>query len=277
MHSSFLTQFTVFLIFATGVIAALFSLSRFYDNRHLKKLARSACAGAKTDAERIIALTEWVYANQGFAKNRNYFLLKALGPTPMDVLRHGGDCADKSRLLSAMLKRLGIPSTLAMLYPCPDCAPVHTVVEAQSETGWMVVDPVFNLWFSGRPNEYYSHRYLGLEELRFARDLVDARLRYLRQYRGPTDKINHYDADTTCYTHAKTINWDKNRLLFITAKIINNFRIDPYLMRRPYIMEDPKLALAALFAAMTFGLLMLYVILRNNPLLLAFCAPASFS
>ncbi len=259
----YLRRFVLFLCFTTGVTSASFFISWLYDSQRLYDIAHSVSSNANNDAERIIKLNEWVYSNQGFAKNRNYLIFKEMGPTPIDVLEHGGDCADKSRLVSAMLKQLDIRSTLAMLYPCSDCTPVHTVVEAEYEGGWMVVDPVYNLWFPRNPKDYYAKEYMGLQNLKGDPELLNARIQYLRERQGAADKINKYDDAQTIYTYARTINWDKNILLEIVGNLLRKSGIDPYLMRRPYVMEDPKLAMAVISFALMLGLLLLYALLKR--------------
>src|SRR5688572_1347087 len=84
------------------------------DQARLGAIAREITAGVSAPEDRALELLHWVYQNQGFAKNEDYFLWKELRATPVDVLEEGGDCADKSRLLSSMLREIEIPSTLAM-------------------------------------------------------------------------------------------------------------------------------------------------------------------
>ena len=163
-----------------------------------------------------------------------------------------------------MLKQVGINSTLAMLYPCKECPPVHTVVEAKAETGWMVVDPVFNLWFTNPPNELYGENHLGLKELKDNPDILPERLRYLREIRSPNDKIAHYEDNITIYSYSRTINWNKNIFTRFIAGIIRISGMDPYLMRRPYWMEDPKLALTLLSSVAAIVLFVLYIICRSR-------------
>jgi hypothetical protein len=115
-------------------------LSWVNDNAILRENAVAVTAGLSSDSTKISAINHWVYLNQGFTKNERFFLVPALGPTPNQVLESGGDCGDKSRLVSAMLWQLRINSGLAQIFPCRDCGPIHVVVEAEYEAGRMVVD-----------------------------------------------------------------------------------------------------------------------------------------
>ncbi|HMD65325.1 MAG TPA: transglutaminase-like domain-containing protein, partial [Stellaceae bacterium] len=114
----------------------------------------------KTDSARIRAINDWVYHNKGFVKNDRYFIVAALGPTPIQVMEQGGECGDKSRLVAAMLTSLGIDAGLVMIAPCQHCGFIHTVVEAQYEAGRMVVDPT---WDVDYPTG--NGRFLGVRDL----------------------------------------------------------------------------------------------------------------
>jgi hypothetical protein len=143
----------VFLFFSISIYLA-FSIKQ--DNAILDKFLANLKITTTNSGEFIEKLNHFVYLEKGFAKNKHYFLFKKLGATPVQVLQHGGDCADKSRLLSALLKRLNIDSTLLMLYGCETCGPTHTTVNARYDQGWMTADPVFDIVFPKSDNSYYD-------------------------------------------------------------------------------------------------------------------------
>jgi len=107
----------------------LFSLTIYFyssyskDARLLKALAAKLTETTTGSDDKVRVLNSFVYHNQGFARNRGYYLLKSLGATPLQVLEKGGDCADKSPLLAAMLYQMGIKASPAMLYPCRGVRP----------------------------------------------------------------------------------------------------------------------------------------------------------
>ena len=185
--------------------------------------------------QRIRALNSWVYRNRGFAKNANYFALARLGPTPVQVLQYGGDCSDKSRLLSALLAEIEIDSTLAMLYPCETCPAGHTVVEARYEDGAIVLDPVYDIDF---PDS--SGGFLSLDNLSIDHASLVARIHELRSARGPGDKINGYGYEDHSYRYVRTINWSKNWMTRLVGRGLEILGFDPFLVRRPHLLEDPK-------------------------------------
>ena len=139
-----LVVLAVLLLSAAGWLYAQY----LAESRLLRQVATQAVGPDMAYPERLLErLNHWVYNNQGFAKNPRFFLSPRLGPTPLQVLESGGDCADKSMLLAAMLDELGIPSTLVMLYSRDYAQPTHTVVETRLPKFRAAADPVFDLVF----------------------------------------------------------------------------------------------------------------------------------
>jgi len=130
----------VWLISAVSLLCAIgvwFSWQQ--DEVVLRQWTEVIIKDLHADSARIRAINDWVHRNKGFAKNDRYFIMPVLGPTPIQVMEQGGDCSDKSRLVTAMLKSISINAGLVMISPCLDCGFIHTVVEAEYESGRMVV------------------------------------------------------------------------------------------------------------------------------------------
>lgn len=238
-------------LLSAGVLAAW----EYFDRQELRRVAQDVTGAIADPGEKVTALNAWVYRNKGFARNRHYFGLARLGPTPNQVMAHGGDCADKSRLLSAMLETLGMRSSLAMLYPCAECGPVHTVVMAEIGPYRTLVDPVFDITFPNSSNGYFS-----VEDLVKDPWLLSARLQALRAERGPQDKIIWYRESNHRYDYLTTINWRASALTRAAAQGLQWVGIEPRYVFRPMWLENPKraltygaLALAALGAAVSMA------------------------
>lgn len=242
-------------------VCGLFSLGLFLsareDDRVLREQALQVTAGHGKLGDKIAALNSWVYRNQGFAKNANYFWWPKLGPTPRQIFEGGGDCADKSRLLSAMLDEIGIDSSLAMQYPCPDCQPVHTIVLAETEQGVTAVDPVYDIAFPDDEGGWHDVAALSRDE-----QVLRERLAELRRLRGAGDKIAKYDEETHHFRHATTLNWNKNDALRTVAGWLRGAGLMPQYMFRPRLMEDPKYALGTGFGAAAVPLAFLGGVMR---------------
>lgn len=209
-----------------------------YDNSVIGLEAKKITANLNSDSARIIAVNNWVYHHQGFGKNSSHFLVPALGPTPIQVLKRGGDCADKSRLVAAMLNELGIEAGLLMISPCSRCAFIHTVVEARYEGGSMVVDPIWDIDYPAGDG-----RYFGVRDLAWTNRGAE-RVAELRRQRGEMDKIATMPATEAQFDYAVAMNWDKNVVIHIAAKTMRLFGYQPKIMFRPRVLEDPKLALS---------------------------------
>ena len=233
-----------------------------HDNALLRQQAVKITANLNSDARRIRAINDWVYQNQGFGKNDHYFIVPALGPTPLQVLEFGGDCADKSRLVAAMLNELNIEAGLVMLTPCPNCGFIHTVVEAQYEGGRMVVDPI---WHVDYPAE--NDRFLGVRDLA-GTSRGRERVAELERERGPYDKIAGMPAAEATFDYAVPINWNKNTFTRTMAATLHLLGYKPEQMFRPRFLEDPKLALSlslvCLGIAMIAANFLLYLIAQKT-------------
>lgn len=211
-----------------------------HDNAILHQQSTEVTSSLSTDSQRIKAINDWVYQNRGFAQNDHYFILPALGPTPIQVLEWGGDCADKSRLVAAMLNELNIDAGLVMLSPCPRCRFIHTVVEAQHESGRMVVDPIWHVDYPAPDGKFAGVRNLAWTSL--GREHVAE----LKRQRGPADKITGMPDSEATFDYAVAVNWDKNGLTRAVAASFKLLGYAPDQMFRPRFLEDPKLALTLL-------------------------------
>jgi hypothetical protein len=219
------------------------------DNAILHQQAIIITKNLSTDSARIHAVNDWVYHNQGFGKNDHYFIVPTLGPTPIQVLETGGDCADKSRLVAAMLNELNTEAGLVMISPCLYCPFIHTVVEARQESGRMVVDPIWNVDYPAPDG-----RYLGVRDLA-GTNLGRERIAQLQRQRGATDKIAAMPATEATFDYAVAINWDKNAVTATAAAMLRLLGHSPETMFRPRYLEDPKLALSLLSVCIGIGVL----------------------
>jgi hypothetical protein len=219
------------------------------DNAILREKALAVTAGLTDASARITAINNWVYHNQGFGKNNHFFVAPALGPTPNQVLESGGDCADKSRLVSAMLRELGIDSGLAQIFPCATCYPIHVVVEAEYDGGRMVVDPIWNIEYPAGDG-----RYLGIRDLAGTSRGRD-HLAELQRERPTDDKIQRMPPAEATFDFARAVNWQKNFGSRTVASALTLLGYDPEELLRPRFLEDPKLAMTLCLLAVAVMLI----------------------
>jgi hypothetical protein len=215
------------------------------DNAVLQKQAMAITAHLSTDSARIRAVNDWVYHNQGFGKNDQYFIVSALGPTPVQVMARGGDCADKSRLVAAMLNSLDIDAGLVMISSCRRCEFIHTVVEARYEGGRMVVDPT---WDVDYPTE--DGRFLGVTDLA-GTNRGQQRVAELQHQRETTDKIAHMPTADATFEYAVAINWDRDVVTRGIAATLRLLDYQPETLFRLRLLEDPKLFLILILLGTT--------------------------
>jgi hypothetical protein len=175
--------------------------------------------------------------------NNSYFLFpffRFLRPTPWQVIDRGGDCADRSRLVIALLRLRGIHASKWALYDAQGQS-VHAVVQADVETGKMVVDPLFGLWFPKPQDGYYA-----IPELKQNPTILLSRLEELRRSktRPGAARLEFYPSDEYVYSGARTINWSKSspmRFCYSFLRRIMGAEVDE--LNRPVFVEEPPLML----------------------------------
>lgn len=250
--------FETIIMAAPFACALIFFIDWQHDRAILHQQAIVVTRNLETESERIRAVNDWVYHNQGFGKNKRFFLASALGPTPVQILESGGDCADKSRLVAAMLNELHIEAGLIMISPCEHCAPIHTVVEARYENGRMVVDPVWDIDYPAADGGYLGVR--DLAGTKFGRE----RLIELQAQRGATDKIAAMPATEATFDYAAAINWNKNAATAAVARGLRSLGYAPETMFRPRFFEDPKLALTLICVFIGMAAIVVRLVLRTG-------------
>jgi Transglutaminase-like superfamily len=239
---------------SVGAIALACAIGLFFnwqqDNAVLRKQALTITAHLDNDSARVRAVNDWVYHNKGFDKNDQYFIVPALGPTPIQVMERGGYCSDKSRLVAAMLNTLGIDAGLVMISPCRHCGFIHTVVEARYEGGRMVVDPIWDVDYPTGDGQF-----LGVTDLA-GTNRGQERMAELQQQRPATDKIANMPPADADFDHAAAINWDRDVITRSVAATLRLMGYDPEALFRPRLLEDPKLFLILSLLSIATGMVL---------------------
>ena len=193
-------------------------------------------------------------------ENSSYFLFpifSVLRPMPQQTLEQGGDCGDRSRLVIRMLHLRGIQASKWAIYT-KEMKSVHAVVELESETGKMVADPLFGLWFPRSDKGYY-----GIRELRQSPEILRDRIQSLvaQGKRPGASDLRKYPLDDYSYEYAKTINWEKwvgMWALYKALSIIMGPSIDN--LQRPAFVEAPQLMVVIMAAVGQGSLLAFYTL-----------------
>jgi hypothetical protein len=232
------------------------------DRARLRALGIAVTAPVRGEAERLTRLTDWLFRNVKPGKNRRYHLWRKLDATPIQILEHGGNCEDKSKLLTSILRELGVESSLAMVSRCEGCKLTHTVAIVRTRAGWTIADPAFGMTFPDRDGDLHT-----IQTLRAEPALLLRRLAELRALRDPADPINNYKVHTDHHSHLTTVNWNKNALTRRVAAFIRATGGEPWSTPRPLILDDPKefFALLGFCGAIGWSLLALLLRPRGMP------------
>ncbi|MGB3722975.1 MAG: hypothetical protein WA979_09180 [Pacificimonas sp.] len=250
-------MFRIILLFMATLglaMALFFGISRHQDQSLFRDTITANITAPMGTGAFVEELNSWVYSKEGFAQCKARYVWDPLGATPMQIYEAGGDCSDKSRLLSAMLDSVDMDSTLVMLQPCRTCAATHTIVNAEAGGDIVAADPVYDMVWPDPAGGYY-----GVAEIRDDNDILMERLEALKRERPVPDKINFHSPDEMKYGFPKTVNWDRDGLFQLIGGAVARLTDEPYLIDRPRIFEDPKLFLmwAGLGLASFSGILLI--------------------
>ena len=233
------------LIVLSGLLMIQLVVLTFYfrDQRYLEDLADRIVPASLLPSEQVKQILAFLRAKPGYTSN-SYFLFPALGflrPTARQVAEQGGDCADRSRLLVVLMRFRGIRASKWALYS-GDPQPRHAVVEVRVETGNMVVDPLYGLWFPRPEGGFY-----GIRDLKENPGILSARIRCLvsRGERPGTLPLEKYPIDDYTYEHFRSVNWSKSagmRLIYALLHELMGERVDE--IPRPGLAEQPALMVA---------------------------------
>ncbi len=197
-------------------------------------------------------------------ENDSYFLLplfRPLRPTARQVIEGGGDCADRSRLLIALLRLRGIHGSKWALYNARGES-VHAVVEADVESGKMVADPLFGLWFPKPQDGFYD-----IHELKQDPKILATRVTELRAQgiQPGVDRLQLYPLSEYVYTNARTINWNKNAVLRGIYSVLHSTLGERAgELERPGFAEEPPLMVIYGMAALEFVVLLVWFLLARR-------------
>lgn len=229
------------------------------DQLALRRVAYTVVDPAATSGDEVRRLAEWIHEAAFTARNPRSFLLSSLRATPAQILRDGGDCADKSRLLVAMLDAIRIPATSVMLFDVNTGQPCHTVVEAEFAPGRsMVADPTFGLTFPSPQGGY-----MGLAELRAHPEWADVEI-LRRQSQAPWPaRVCFYRLSALSYAGASSFRWDANMVARTLHALLQPcLGENLYHARRTAWLERPALTCAALITIITVATCTMLIIVR---------------
>jgi hypothetical protein len=227
--------------FVTLLLVQLVALRQHIDDQHyLHALVDRIVSADKAPSEQVLAILEYL-RHVPAIENSSYFLLpifRWLRPPARSVAEEGGDCSDRARLVINLLYLRDIHATKWALYSA-DNLPQHAAVEVEVETGKMVIDALFGIYFPRPHGGYY-----GIQDLMENSGILDRRIADLRKMnvRLGAGKLQYYPLDKYRYEFSRTINWNKSivteRLYKILRIIVGN-RVDN--LTRPYFFEVPAL------------------------------------
>ena len=146
-----------FLTFLNGFLMATlfyFSMEASYEKELFKAIQLNINGKVSAEQTGDSLVVKVMHATHDLLSNRAIVFgnqtidgIKAdLHPASLDLMTAKGACGSYSVVLSRVLENYNIPIRIAQMYAKKRFA-AHNVVEAYTKNGWIVLDPLFDLYF----------------------------------------------------------------------------------------------------------------------------------
>jgi hypothetical protein len=236
--------FVVGLNGAWMAVALALLLQRYLDRRRLRQFVEDLRHGPHDSRQIVLEVARRCFLLP-FRRNPVFCprIFDALGATPTAIIRFGGCCSDRSRLLILALAELGIRAYQITLYHRSGQAQ-HCLVEAQLDGQPLIVDPSYGISYTTA-----AEGPVGLRDLQRGQTPVYVPLVTDRVCGYPQNA--YYDFD---FRLSKTANWTKTRVRRIVYRVlyrVTGGSVDQ--MEVPALLEWPQhlfIALASTGATM---------------------------
>lgn len=196
----------------------------------------------------------------GYHPHDSYFLLpifRFMRPTALQVVRQGGDCADRARAFIVILNLFDIKARKLALYDA-DGRSVHAVAKVWTGRKPYYVDLLYNIAHKDAGGHLFS-----LAELANERIL---RTSIQRAVAAGNARAASYPIEEYNFENVHTLNWEKSIFTRIIYRILvqtlgeNGAKTLP----RPYLSEEPALMVIALATGASILIIMAMVVIRER-------------
>jgi hypothetical protein len=227
------------------VVAIGLLLQRCRDLRRLRAFVQALHPLPLSPREAVLCLAKRCYLVPGRINDDPVFcapLFGPLGATPSSVIRLGGCCSGRARLLILALAEFGIRAYQITLYHRTGNAQ-HCLVEACLDEGRLIVDPSYGIYYATANGDLITLRDLQAGSLPVYVPLISD-----RACGYPAN--SYYDFD---FRASKMANWTKSlarRIAYSALHRLTNGAVDR--LEVPAVLEWPQhlfIAVAAAYAA----------------------------
>lgn len=208
------------------------------ESAELAQISARQTSNCQTDSEALRALTRYLAVEVPHRKNHEYFLLPVfsiLRPTSLQVIKEGGDCSYKSRVLVSLLRHRKIPAKKLSLHT-PAGIGSHAAVLAHTERGDYVIDALYGIVFDHEDGSPIS-----LDDLQQRPEILPAIIE--REIARGNTKARNYSCERYVYTDVRS--WDLEQypstaaLRGVLVSVFGKSAIDG--LPRPPFMAEPAL------------------------------------
>ncbi len=233
------------LVFTTGFLLAAYLFCRIqddYENRLFASVAQNVLADANNGSQELQvkkALNTTYYLlrrRSAVFKNEQTggFLDDYIHPVSSDIITADGACGSYSSVLCRVLNTMGYTTRFAQM-TVNGGKGGHIITEVNTSTGWAVLDPLYNLYFT-KPDGHMA-----------SFDDVSANWKYY-QHQVPAGYDPSYNYEGVRYT-----NWNKIAVvmpalksglsMFMSKNALEHLSVRSYFMRKYKVAANVLLML----------------------------------
>jgi hypothetical protein len=196
----------------------------------------------------------------GYHANDSYFLLpifRFMRPTALQVIRQGGDCADRARAFIVILNLFDIRARKLALYDARGHS-VHAVAKVWTDRGPYYIDLFYNLAYEDAGGGPLSLAELTNEGI--LRSSIE------RAVSAGNAQAASYPIEEYNFGNVRTLNWEKSLVTQVVYRVLvktlgeNRVKTLP----RPYVSEEPALMVIVLATGASISILMAMVVIRGR-------------
>jgi hypothetical protein len=228
------------------------------DSAEIRRIVASSIDENASPDEIVFRSRMFLRESVGYRPHDSYFLLpifRFMRPTALQVIRQGGDCADRARAFIVILNLFHIQARKLALYDAHGHS-VHAVAKVWTRRGPYYVDLLYNI-----AHEDEAGIPLSLSELA-NEDILRSSVQ--RAVGAGNTRAAEYPIKDYNFENVHTLNWEKSILtqaIFgLLVETIGEAKAKA--LPRPYLSEEPALMVIVLAAGASLFAMAVVVAIR---------------
>jgi hypothetical protein len=242
------------------VLASVSLVKWRHDLREIRRIVGPSIGQNAAPDDIIFRARAFLRDSVGYRQNNSYFLLpifRFMRPTALQVIREGGDCADRARAFIVILNLFDIRARKLALYDSSGQS-VHAVAKVWTKRGPYYIDLLYNI-----AHEDANGNPLSLADL--ANESV-LRASIQRAIAEGNTRAAGYPINDYNFANVHTLNWEKSAFMQAAYRLLVETLGDrrARAVPRPYLSEAPALMVLVAATGACVVILVLIVAIKSR-------------